>query len=214
VSAALVILPRVWATADASFSGGQRLSTTPTSTHPANQASRKGPHSLRLVLAEAHHPQPVTPDPQPELAFYRKYTEAMLQRYLKLSLEAGRVPSLMGRELFRGEVSHCIVRGFDDVVIFCHDVGNCIGRLKPGQQHLLRRIALQGYSQGETAAMLGISLRTVIRRYFEALDELTSMLIAGKLLQPQMETPQTARNRASVENLVKGGGFTQTELSQ
>jgi hypothetical protein len=176
MSAALVILPRLWATADA---------------HRQNPTTRKGPHSLRLVSAEAH-PQPLPPAPQPELAFYRKYTEAMLQRYLKLSLEAGRVPSLMGRELFRGEVSHCTVQGFDDVVIFCHDVGNCIGRLKPGQQHLLRRIALQGYSQGETAAMLGISLRTVIRRYFEALDQLTSMLIDRKLLQPQVETAQTA----------------------
>ena len=180
MSAALVILPRVWAIADARSAGGQRLSTTP----PANPATRKGPHALRLVSAEAH-PRTTRSTPQPELAFYRKYTEAMLQRYLKLSLEAGRVPSLMGRELFRGDVSHCAVEGFDDVVIFCHDVGNCIGRLTPGLQHLVRRIALQGYNYSETSAMLGISLRTVIRRYAEALDRLTSMLIEGKLLQLQ-----------------------------
>jgi hypothetical protein len=190
MSAALVILPRVWATADATCSGGRRLSTMPPPMQSPVPTSRKGPQSLRLVSASAQL-QPARPAPQPELAFYRKYTEAMLQRYLKLSLEAGRVPSLMGRELFRGDVSHCQVRGFDDVVIFVHDMGNCIGRLGPGLQHLVRRIALQGYSQSETAAMLGISLRTVTRRYAEALDQLTAMLINAKLLQLQMETPQS-----------------------
>lgn len=187
MSAALVILPRVWATADSRFAGGQRLSTTP----PVNPAIRKRPHALRLVSAAAELPTP-RPVLQPELAFYRKYTEAMIQRYLKLSLEAGRVPSLMGRELFRGDVSHCTVHGFDDVVIFVHDVGNCIGRLSPGLQHLLRRIGLQGYSHSETAAMLGISHKTVSRRYAEALDQLTSMLIRGKLLQVQAESSRTA----------------------
>ena len=196
MSAALVILPRVWATADARFLGGRRLSAVPSANRPPaaqaiDPARRKGPHSLRLVSAEAQ-PEPLRPTPPPQVAFYRKYTEAMLQRYMKLSLEAGRVPSLMGRELFRGDVSHCKVQGFDDVVIFCHDVGNCIGRLTPGLQHLVRRIALQGYSQGETAAMLGISLRTVVRRYAEALDQLTAILMERKLLQPQPETGRTA----------------------
>ncbi len=196
MSAALVILPRVWATADASFAGGRRLAAVPLVKRPASNQRidprlRKGPHSLRLVSAEAQ-PEPIRPTPPPQVAFYRKYTEAMLQRYMKLTLEAGRVPSLMGRELFRGDVSHCQVQGFDDVVIFCHDVGNCIGRLTPGLQHLVRRIALQGYSQGETAAMLGISLRTVTTRYAEALDRLTAMLIEGKLLQPQVESHRSA----------------------
>lgn len=39
--------------------------------------------------------------PRVELAFYRKYTEGMLRRYLRLSMNSGRVPSLLGRELFR-----------------------------------------------------------------------------------------------------------------
>src|SRR3954466_3147517 len=39
-------------------------------------------------------PEPARP-PQPveeELAFYRKYTEALLRRYARMSMEAGRVP--------------------------------------------------------------------------------------------------------------------------
>jgi predicted DNA-binding protein (UPF0251 family) len=200
MSAALMVLPRVWATADASFSGRRRLmlaSHALQSAHPpVNPSLRKRPHSLRLIAASAQ-PQPLQPQPapslpQPEVAFYRKYTEAMLQRYLKLSLEAGRVPSLMGRELFRGDVTHCAVHGFDDVVIFVHDVGKCLGRLSPGQRYLVRRIALQGYNQSETAAMIGVSLRTVHSRYVEAIDQLTTMLIEGKLLQPQKEVQRSA----------------------
>ena len=30
------------------------------------------------------------PEPRPELAFYRKYTEAMLRRYLRMSMSNGR----------------------------------------------------------------------------------------------------------------------------
>jgi hypothetical protein len=118
------------------------------------------------------------------LEFYRKYTEAMLRRYTKLSMEAGRVPSMLGQEMFRGRVTSYKVHGFDDVVIFVHDLGQCLKGMSPAQQHLLRRIACEQYTQGETAAMLGISLRTVIRRYNEALDQLTQVLLERKMLEP------------------------------
>jgi hypothetical protein len=174
VSAAVVVLPQVWATCCAAPTG------------PVTE--RKGPHRLYLLGASAaEFPRTVRALPEPEFAFYRKYTEAMLQRYMKLSLEAGRVPSLFGRELFRGSVSYYEVHSFDDVVIFVKDVGACIDDLSPGQQHLVRRIALYGYTQPETAAMLGIGLRTVIRRYNEALDRLTCLFIARKMLTPLVE---------------------------
>jgi hypothetical protein len=181
MSAAFVILPRVWAMVEAS--GGAGFA-----------GQRKGPHALRLVTSEAQGPPLALKVPIPEVAFYRKYTEAMLHRYMKMSLEAGRVPSLMGRELFQGNVSHCKVTGFDDVVLFVHDFGNCIKKLSPGQQHLLRRIGLQGYSNGETAAMLGISLRTVTRRYAEALDRLTGILLDYKMLEPMNESRSRPEN--------------------
>ena len=116
--------------------------------------------------------------------FYRKYTEGMLRRYGKLSMESGRVPSMLGQEMFRGKVTNYKVHGFDDVVIFVHDVERCLKGMTLVQQHLLQRIALQGYTQGETAALLGISLRTVVRRYNAALDELTRMFLRRKMLQP------------------------------
>jgi hypothetical protein len=118
------------------------------------------------------------------LAFYRKYTEALLRRYAHMSLELGRVPSLLGKEMFRGKVTHYVVRGFDDVVIFVHDMEKCMAKLEPEQQQLIERIAVQEYGQGEAAGLLGLSLRTAIRRYASALDELTEIFLERKLLDP------------------------------
>lgn len=121
-----------------------------------------------------------------QLAFYRKYTEALLRRYLRLSLEAGRTPSLLGRELFRAKVTSYRVKSFEDVVIFVHDVGQCLEKLDREQQHVIRRIALQEYTQGETAEMAGLSLRSVHRRYAEALDKLTGLFIDRGLMEPSI----------------------------
>ena len=122
----------------------------------------------------------------PELAFYRKYTEALLRRYMKLSMEAGRAPSLLGREMFRGRVTHYRVQGFDDVVIFVHDVESCLKLLDREQNRLIRRIALQEYTQTETAAMLNVPVRTLVRRYESALDRLTRLFLDRRLLEPLM----------------------------
>lgn len=122
----------------------------------------------------------------PELAFYRKYTEALLRRYMKLSMEAGRAPSLLGREMFRGKVTHYRVQGFDDVIIFVHDIESCLKLLDAEQNHLIRRIALQEYTQNETAAMLSVPVRTLVRRYESALDRLTRLFLDRRLLEPLM----------------------------
>jgi len=144
MSAALIVLPAIWAYA---ASSAARREENPV-------LGKKGPHSLRLVRAEALTAAPAGVEeavpvaeakaPAPKMAFYRKYTEAMLRRYQTMSMEAGRVPSLLGRELFRGNVSSYTVHSFEDVVIYVHDVERCLARLDPGQQHLVRRIALQG----------------------------------------------------------------------
>ena len=123
-------------------------------------------------------------EPKVELAFYRKYTEGMLRRYLRLSMQSGRVPSLLGRELFRGNVTSYRVHGFEDAVIFCLDVEKRLGRLQVMDQQLIKRIALQQHTQGEAAGMLGLSLRNCIRQYGHALDRLTAMFLEAGLLEP------------------------------
>jgi hypothetical protein len=151
VSAAVLVLPRVWAS---------------------------------VPVQVTAHQEEVTPL-RPELAFYRKYTEAMLRRFVSMSMEAGRVPSLLGKEMFQTRVTNYVVHSFEDVVIFVHDVEKCIAKLDSEQQMLIRRISIQQYSQADVAGMQDQPIRTVIRRYNEALDRLTKIFILAKLLEPQ-----------------------------
>jgi predicted DNA-binding protein (UPF0251 family) len=157
MSAALMILPVVWAT--------EAL--------PEELQRPKQPEQMQ-------QPRSVTP----EVAFYRKYTEGLLRRYVRMSLEAGKVPCLMGREMFRGNVTNYAVNSFEDVIIFVHDVERCIGRLDEEEQMLIRRIALQEFTQGETAELMRWSIRSVNRRYSEALDKLTRTFLRAKMLHP------------------------------
>ena len=120
--------------------------------------------------------------PKPELAFYRKYTEAMLRRYMRLSLSVGRMPALLGHDAFRGKMSTYRVTSFEDSVIFVYDVEKCLKKLDSFSQELIRRISLQEYTQGEAAGLLHVSLRTIVRRYGDAVDTLTQIFIDHRLL--------------------------------
>lgn len=172
---AAVVLPMVWATADTSATrrktGFQRQ---------AEAAAREQERVQALLqkLVKQHRPDP-------SLAFYRKYTEAMLRRYVRMSMGAGRVPSLLGRELFRGKVTNYQVEGFDDMVIFVEDVARCVAKLERRHQILIERIAMQEYNQQEAADLLRLTLRTVNRTYSEALDLLTEMFLDSRLLEPR-----------------------------
>jgi hypothetical protein len=162
MSAAVLVLPVIWATE---------------ALHEIHEVRNAGEvaetHGLRRQMA-------------PELAFYRKYTEGLLRRYVKMAMEAGRAPSLLGREMFRARVTNYQVHGFDDVVIFVHDVERCLAMLDREQQLIIERIALQEYTQVEAAGMLGLTARTLVRRYDETLDVLTEILLERKLLHPRI----------------------------
>jgi predicted transcriptional regulator len=45
------------------------------------------------------------------------------------------------------------------------------------------KIALQEYTQAETAELLGLSTRTVVRKYADTLDRLTVIFLRLKLLE-------------------------------
>ena len=156
--------------------------------------------TLRFQVGAQLAAPPVPPPPQ--LAFYRKYTEAMLRRYVRLSLEVGRVPSLLGRELFRGKVTSYRMESFEDVVIFCHDVERCLQRLSPGEQHLMDYIALKQYTVVETAGLLRVEPRRIVRRYCRAVDRLTRIFLEVKLLDPQKccQAPKTVENSPNICN--------------
>jgi predicted DNA-binding protein (UPF0251 family) len=145
--------------------------------HASEQTAPKAP-----VTVPAPTPVSRPSTPNPALAFYRKYTEAMLRRYMRLSLRVGRMPALLGHDAFRGRMSTYRVHSFEDSVIFVYDVEKCLKKLDRFSQELIRRVCLQEYTQGEAAGLLHISLRTVVRRYGESIDALTRIFLEHKLL--------------------------------
>jgi hypothetical protein len=137
----------------------------------------------KAAQKEEQAEQPATTQAPVEMAFYRKYTEGMLRRYMYRSMEIGRVPSLLGDFSFRGRSSNRKAYTFEDSVIFVYDVERCLARLNRLERELVGRIALQEYTLAETAALTGMSVRTVVRRYSEALDRLTQVFLRLMLLQ-------------------------------
>lgn len=122
------------------------------------------------------------PGSDPDLWLYRERTLGMLRRYHRLSVEVGRLPSLLGREFFRTRVTSYHAGTFEDAVIFVHDVARGLGKLGAFEHKLIARIVLQNYTHNETARLLGCWRRTVGRRFPEALDQLTDIFLEAGLL--------------------------------
>lgn len=133
--------------------------------------------------APARRTENATTKPLSSVAFYRKHTEALLRRYMYVSMHMGRVPSVLGNCMLRGMVSSYRVHSFEDAIIFIYDVEKCLKRLDPGARDLIARVTLQEYTQAEAAELTGQSLRSVVRKYAEAIDRLTGIFLELQLLQ-------------------------------
>jgi DNA-directed RNA polymerase specialized sigma24 family protein len=103
----------------------------------------------------------------PDLWLYRQRTAALLRRFFRMSLEMGKLPSILGQEFFRSKVTSYKASSFEDVVIFVHDVERSLGRLDRLSQALIGRVALQGFSHEEAGRLLGLCRKTVERRFWE-----------------------------------------------
>lgn len=130
----------------------------------------------------------------PDLRPYRDRTRALLRRYFRMSIELGRLPSLVGREFFRARVTSYRLHTFEDAVIFVHDIETCLHRLDPFSQQLIARVVFQDYAQEEAARLLHCTDRTVRNRLPRALDRLSGLLLKAGLLAP---LPQAADRRPS-----------------
>ena len=120
--------------------------------------------------------------PDPSLCIYRAVTKAMLLKYFRMSMEVGRLPSLVGRECFRS-TSPQQGHTFEDAVIFVHDMEKSLLSLEPFYQQVILWRVLHDYSGEETASLLRCTRQTVARRLDEALDKLSLLLIRGGLIR-------------------------------
>lgn len=117
-----------------------------------------------------------------DLWLYRDRTVGLLKRYMRLSVEVGRLPSLLGREFFRTRVTSYHVSTFEDAVIFVYDVERSLEKLEPFEQKLIATLALQDYSQEQAARLLNCGRRTIVRRYPETLDRLSDIFLKVSIL--------------------------------
>jgi hypothetical protein len=167
MSAALQ-LPLIWATADLQQENH----------HKAQSASELAPRCETPFDDESL--------PEISLAFYRKHTEKMLQRYLYASMMVGRAPAMLGEPIARGWASCRRVKTFEDAVIFVLDMERCLNRLRETDRALLSRITLQEYTYVEAAKLVGLSIRAIYYKYPLAVDRLTQLLLkAGLLILPK-----------------------------
>lgn len=114
---------------------------------------------------------------------YRKRTVEMLRRYMRYSIETGRLPSLLGREFFRAKVTAYTVVTFENRVIFVHDMERCLEKLDEFSRQLIARHILQEHDRWATARLLNCNEKTVRRLTPLAVDTLTEILLDVGLLE-------------------------------
>lgn len=140
----------------------------------------------------------------PDLWLYRDRTVAILRRYMRLSIEVGRLPSLLGREFFRTRVTSYHHGTFEDSVIFVHDVERSLEKLDDFEKTLIAKLVLQNYSQEEAANHLHCSHRSVRRRYLETLDRVSTIFLERKILLPlpasETKCPESCQEGEAEEN--------------
>jgi hypothetical protein len=123
---------------------------------------------------------------------YRKRTIAMLRRYMRYSIETGRLPSLLGREFFRAKVTAYTVVTFEDRVIFVHDMERCLDKLDEFSRQLIARHILQEHDRWATARLLNCNEKTVRRLTPLAVDTLTEILLDVGLLERLDTIPENS----------------------
>jgi hypothetical protein len=125
-------------------------------------------------------------DRNPDLGRYRRVTVILLRRYLRYSLEAGRLPSILGSEFFRTQVTSYGVTSFEDRVIFVQDVEICLHKLDEFSQALIGRRILQEHSDFATAKLLHCTPRRVRHNLPIAIDLLSEILLEVGVLDLQV----------------------------
>lgn len=141
---------------------------------------------------------PAVDTPLP-LRVYRGACLSMLRRYYDMSHELGRLPSVLGREQFRPQITTIHEAWFEDSVIYVCDVEHCLESLAPQFQEIIKRLVFQEYTQDEVARMLRLSDRHVRRLLLDAIDTLSQMFLDRDL----MVLPQRRRHMMAYDVLLE-----------
>jgi hypothetical protein len=162
--------------------------STPNNFPPAIEPAVTGPYRSMPDPGEPYiEPRPYNPD----LWLYREKTVALLKRYLRMSVEVGRLPSLLGREFFRSKITHYRVGTFEDAVIFVHDMDRSLEQLNDLDQRVIAAVVFQERTHDDASGVVGCWRRTIGRRFPEALDRLTEIFLDGGILTRLPKTGST-----------------------
>jgi DNA-directed RNA polymerase specialized sigma24 family protein len=122
------------------------------------------------------------PGADPDLWLYRDRTIALLRRYMRLAVEVGRLPSILGREFFRTRVTSYHTQTFEDSVIFVQDIERCLDQLDAADKAVIGLIVLEDHTQAEAARLLRCTERTIRRQYPETLDRMSAIFLEREIL--------------------------------
>jgi hypothetical protein len=162
---------------------------------PVHQFPAKAAEATQEIhepTSEALTPLAVEEDRERERRTYRGRTVAMLRRYMRYSIETGRLPSLLGREFFRAKITSYTVVTFEDRVIFVHDMEKCLARLDEFSRQLIARHILQEHDRWATAKLLHCNEKTVRRYTPLVLDLLSEILIEVGLMRRLDSIPRNS----------------------
>jgi hypothetical protein len=166
-------------------------------------------------------PQAPLPLPALEISIYRGDCIALLRRYFCMSIEVGRLPSILGRECFTTRTEDYHTHSFEDTVLFVIDVERSLDLLYLFDKELIACIILQEYSEEEAVRILHCSLRTIERRLPHALDFLTEtflqngiLVIAGSAARDLAENESEPHRRHRVPQRATASQRSQSSRSQ
>ena len=111
-------------------------------------------------------------------------TMALLHRYFRKSLLIGRLPSLLGREVFPARMQGRALHAFEDTVLFVCDVDRCLTGLEPLNQRLVAYCILEDHTEWDAARQFHRSQSDVSRRLHATLDLLHDTFCRLGLLRP------------------------------
>ena len=111
-------------------------------------------------------------------------TMTLLHGYFRKALLIGRMPSLLGREVFPARMQGRSVGAFEDTVLFVCDVDRCLMGLEPLDQRLVAYCILEDHTEWDAARQFHRSQSDVSRRLHSTLDLLHDTFCRLGLLKP------------------------------